>query len=164
MATIPVGTKFLGVDPELTNLIEKKGRPVDRKTEYFSIEDIANAASNTQPYKVYTALLTQSGTNAPVATVLENTFNETFTFTRIATGIYRIVSANNAFTTGKTFVIMQAITTFTTGNPVLNQYYNDETVLHPGYIQINTIDTSFNSAEATFALPNIIPIEIRVYN
>jgi hypothetical protein len=45
MATIPVGTKFLGVDPELTNLIEKKGNPVDKKTEYFSIEDIAAAAS-----------------------------------------------------------------------------------------------------------------------
>ncbi len=27
----------------------------------------------TRPYKVYTALLNQSGTNAPTATVLENT-------------------------------------------------------------------------------------------
>ena len=29
------------------------------------------------PYKVYTALLTQTGTNAPVATVLENTLGGT---------------------------------------------------------------------------------------
>src|SRR5690606_22638410 len=31
------------------------------------------ANSSARPYKVYTALLTQTGTNAPVATVLENT-------------------------------------------------------------------------------------------
>jgi hypothetical protein len=41
MATIPVGTKFLGVDPELTNLNEKKGTPIDKKTEYFTIEDLS---------------------------------------------------------------------------------------------------------------------------
>lgn len=44
MATIPSGTKFLGVDPALTNLTEKKGSRLDSKTEYFSIEDIQAAA------------------------------------------------------------------------------------------------------------------------
>lgn len=40
MATIPAGTKFLGVDPSFTDLTEKKGTKVDRKSEYFSLEDI----------------------------------------------------------------------------------------------------------------------------
>ena len=31
---------------------------------------------DSRPYKVYTALLTQSGTDAPVATVLENTLTD----------------------------------------------------------------------------------------
>lgn len=40
MATIPSGTKFLGVDPAFTDLTEKKGGKVDRKSEYFTLEDI----------------------------------------------------------------------------------------------------------------------------
>lgn len=40
MATIPSGTKFLGVDPAFTDLTEKKGSKVDRKSEYFTLDDI----------------------------------------------------------------------------------------------------------------------------
>ncbi|QMP84858.1 tail fiber protein [Flavobacterium phage vB_FspP_elemoC_14-1A] len=40
MATIPSGTKFLGVDPTFTDLTERKGTKVDRKSEYFTLEDI----------------------------------------------------------------------------------------------------------------------------
>ena len=40
MATIPVGTKFLGVDPNFTDLTERKGSKVDRKSEYFTLDDI----------------------------------------------------------------------------------------------------------------------------
>ena len=43
MATIPSGTKFLGVDPAFTDLTEKKGGKVDRKSEYFALEDITAA-------------------------------------------------------------------------------------------------------------------------
>lgn len=43
MATIPSGTKFLGVDPTFTDLTEKKGIKVDRKSEYFTLEDITAA-------------------------------------------------------------------------------------------------------------------------
>ena len=40
MAQVPAGTKFLGVDPNFTDLKERKGTKVDRQTEYFSLEDI----------------------------------------------------------------------------------------------------------------------------
>jgi hypothetical protein len=41
-----------------------------------------------RPYKVYTALLTQSGTNAPVATVLENTLGGEVVWSRSGSGDY----------------------------------------------------------------------------
>jgi len=111
-------------------------------------------------YQVYTAILTQTGTTAPVATVLENTFNETFSITRpTSPGNYNIESVNSSFTTGKTFVILQSMTSFTSGNIVFNQVFS----ITSSYITIRTYNTSFAPAEATFANPNIFSIEIRVY-
>jgi hypothetical protein len=50
--------------------------------------------SNTQgPVKVWKALITQTGTNAPTATVLENTTGETFTFNYVGVGVYDIISS-----------------------------------------------------------------------
>ena len=43
-----------------------------------------------RPYKVYTALLTQSGTNAPVATVLENNTGLNITYQYLLVGKYAI--------------------------------------------------------------------------
>ena len=43
MATIPVGTKFLGVDSSVPTP-ELNGRTINNKTEYFTVEDIAAAA------------------------------------------------------------------------------------------------------------------------
>jgi len=39
-------------------------------------------------YKVYTALLNQTGTNAPIPTILENISNGTITWSRVSMGIY----------------------------------------------------------------------------
>ena len=52
-------------------------------------------------YSVYTALLTQTGTNAPVATVLENTLGGTVVWTRDSAGFYTGTLAG-AFTVSKT--------------------------------------------------------------
>jgi hypothetical protein len=49
-------------------------------------------------YKKYVALLTQIGTNNPVADVLENTLGGTLTWTRQSTGIYH-ATLTNAFPT-----------------------------------------------------------------
>ena len=56
--------------------------------------------------KVYRALLTQTGTDAPVATVLENTLGGTVVWTRGSLGVYTGTLAN-AFTADKTFVNIQ---------------------------------------------------------
>lgn len=60
-----------------------------------------------RPYKVYTALLTQSGTAAPIATVLENTFTGSISFAYASTGIYEIVSSANEFVLNKTLTQIQ---------------------------------------------------------
>jgi len=54
-----------------------------------------------QGIKVYRALLTQSGTDAPVATVLENTLGGTVVWTYSDTGIYTATLVG-AFTASKT--------------------------------------------------------------
>jgi hypothetical protein len=56
-------------------------------------------------YKVYTALLTQTGTNAPTATVLENTLGVTITTSYIAEGTYKLNSSGIVFITDKTAVL-----------------------------------------------------------
>ena len=55
-------------------------------------------------YKKYVALLRQTGTNAPTATVLENTFSGTPTYSRSSAGSYAVTLANQ-FPEFKTFVI-----------------------------------------------------------
>lgn len=65
-------------------------------------QDIADLGGGGASYLVYTALLTQSGTDAPVATVLENTLGGTVVWTRNDTGIYTGTLAG-AFTENKTF-------------------------------------------------------------
>ena len=59
----------------------------------------------TRPYKVYTALLSQSGTNAPTAVVLENTLGGTVVWTRNSTGLYTGTLAG-VFTVDKTLTLM----------------------------------------------------------
>lgn len=59
--------------------------------------------SDLRPYKVYVALLTQSGTNAPVATVLENTLGGTVVWSYNDIGDYA-ATLNNAFTENKTLL------------------------------------------------------------
>lgn len=73
-------------------------------TKNFSIGSIISLANETiKQYKVYTALLTQTGTNAPVATVLENTLGVNIVWTRLSTGFYRATPSESIFLENKTF-------------------------------------------------------------
>ena len=59
-------------------------------------------ASEKIPYRVYTALLTQTGTDAPVAIVLENTLGNVV-WTRDNLGIY-VGTSSGSFTENKTII------------------------------------------------------------
>lgn len=68
--------------------------------KYVDGGDIGGAS-----YLKYVALLSQSGTDAPTATVLENTLGGTVVWTRDSAGYY-LGTLASAFTISKTFVLV----------------------------------------------------------
>jgi hypothetical protein len=109
-----------------------------------------------RPYKVYTALLTQTGEDAPTAVVLENTIGNIL-FEYIDIGAYAI-SSSNLFTENKTIVLQDQQT---------NRNDNDtDYCIRIVYDNVDSIiiNTAFlDTTEINDALLNT-PIEIRVYN
>ncbi len=65
---------------------------------YDSIQAVAGMASP----KIYRALLSQSGTAAPTAVILENTLGEVPTFSYSATGLYLLTTVSPVFVVDKT--------------------------------------------------------------
>lgn len=108
-----------------------------------------------RPYKVYSALLSQTGTSAPTATVLENTLGIPVTFTYVSVGRYRANITSTLFAPNKTFVVMQ-------NTPYVNINYTEAAVASASnYIDIwvrnpttsSNVDGLYNAS-----------FEIRVYN
>lgn len=141
-------TRFLAVDSAKVDLKERKDKLNNSKTEYLSLDDIRG-------YKVYTALLTQTGTNAPVATVLENTIGDIW-FTYNNAGEYYI-NSSELFVLDKVYIsITNNIDVYNFGgfwsiaiNPVSTEQL---------YLTTGNIDKYVNE------ILNATPIEIRVYN
>jgi len=77
-------------------------------TKNFSISQVGSLinAGFVGGYTVYTALITQAGTDAPVATVLQNTTSGTFTYARTGGGDYTITASGDLFTVDKTIVFL----------------------------------------------------------
>jgi hypothetical protein len=92
------------VDPAKTLLPLglKDGR---RDDEYLAgaitVEDFAASIVTPPAYKVYTALLTQTGTDAPVAIVLENTLGYNITWGYDNVGVYTATGITNTFANDK---------------------------------------------------------------
>jgi hypothetical protein len=75
------------------------------KTKNYTISALTTHISDgLGGYPVYTALLNQSGTEAPVATILKNTTGKTFTWTRQSPGNYTVTASSALFTVNKTIV------------------------------------------------------------
>lgn len=108
-----------------------------------------NMANPTPAYKVCTALLTQSGTNAPVVTVLENTIGA-LTIIRSGVGEYRIQSSG-LFTLNKTTFDITPILGFIKQDQLSN--INEITFI--------TRDTSNITSDGLLTAKKL---EIRVYN
>ena len=137
-----------------------------KKQVQSTISDIA------RPYRVYTALLTQSGiNNAPVPNVLENSIGD-ISFEYNSEGLY-FIKSNSLFTEGKT-TYNSPIYGFT--NYLENPHF--PTYLFLVYVDVDTIQLStlqYTTGSGGIWIPsdnllnigNIIgrcPIEIRVYN
>lgn len=116
-------------------------------------------------YKVYTALLTQSGTAAPVPTILENTIDNNLTWTYGSAGYYIITSTYlKSVYMDKTAVFIQ-----TRGGGLFSVeaavVYGAAPVL-VDYVAVNTYEINNNDGLLNESVNNLLSntlIEIRVY-
>ena len=104
-------------------------------------------------YKVYTALLTQSGTADPTVIVLDNTLSAAIVWTRTSQGFYR-GTLTGAFTANKTFFIV--------GQAIDNN--NFTTSIGYQTTDLFQVITRNGGSTATDGILNSTSIEIRVYN
>lgn len=112
-----------------------------------------------KPYKVYTAIINQSGTNAPTVIVLENTLGGTIVWSRQSTGSYTGTLSNNGFTQNKTVIFT---TRGVSGNVIGNFFASWGSTS-----TINLMTTGLNAAPAAILVDNALTnsqIEIKVYN
>lgn len=130
-----------------------------------------SVVDNLRPYKVYKALLTQSGTDAPVATILENTLGN-LVWSRVddirEPGLLSSYEATleGVFEEGKTVIIpptnQSSITSqdvFTAGVLNINSIF-----LISGYLSYNVIGGEMNiSVSPSDGMLYNHHIEIRVY-
>ncbi len=114
-----------------------------------------NTSALTRPYKVYTALLTQTGTSDPVASVVENTLGGTVVWTYSVTGVYFATLAS-AFANGRTTV--QVNYGYHTGLANIIEGYPSSTSV----VRVQTRKSS-DGALSEMEGSNVF-IEIRVYN
>jgi hypothetical protein len=105
------------------------------------------------PYKVYTALLTQTGTTEPTAIVLENTLGP-ITFVYNGTGTYAVLSSG-LFTTNKTAFFITPNNAGTGGGTAIQ-------ALTPS--QANLWSYLTNTGFGIDGVLNTATLEIRVYN
>jgi hypothetical protein len=115
-------------------------------TKILQINSPGPQGPNSRPYKVYTALLTQYGTNAPTAAVLENTIG-TITFGYQSPGNYT-VNSSALFTANKTWT---NLTNKDNATLPLSMYRNTDSLLF-------LIDANGDNGLLETS------IEIRVYN
>ena len=116
-----------------------------------------------KPYKVYTALLSQSGTASPTSLELENTFGYSPIFSYISTGYYELsvppwaTVTFTIFTSGKTFIV--------NGCPDQDPIGGNFGIFITEYLNTTTIKLSTVDDGGTFYDDglNNTSIEIRVY-
>ena len=85
----------------------------------------------TRPYKVYTALLTQTDTFAPVATVLENTLGDTIIWVRNYQGSYNcVLSSSELFLQSKTAIFIGATFEESVGSGNARRSSNNNIILN----------------------------------
>ena len=80
---------------------------LDNPTRNFTVQSVADLANAVQlGYTSLVQLVTQAGTAAPVATEVYNNTGETYTWSYVSQGTYRITSTGTPFTLNKTLVFI----------------------------------------------------------
>ena len=93
-----------GDDLILGSQIDVAGIP---STKNFTVQSIVNKTpALSLGYTSLVQLLNQTGTAAPVATEVYNNTGQTFTWSYVSAGTYRITSTGTPFTDNKTVVLL----------------------------------------------------------
>jgi hypothetical protein len=157
MATIPLDEKFIGLSASV-DTTQKRSELINEQSQAYTMQDIIDTVGGGPAYKVYTALLSQSGTNNPTVIVLENTMVNPVTVARQSAGNYT-VSCNdfNFFTVNKTAI--SAISPNANG-PIIRTAVNNPTTFR--------IETYNNSITQPYSVSsddvlNRSMVEVRVY-
>lgn len=157
----PISTSILSSDMVVgsSTVTNGNGRIINQ-TKNFSMGQIADFVNQQAPpynaYKVYTATITQSGTLAPVATVLQNTLGGEITWTYNSVGAYNITS-DGLFTQGKTTITCSNLF----GNFAIQPFPVFEESNFPDSLLLLNINTDTDAAENNI---EIAFVEIKVYN
>jgi len=78
------------------------GAPIN-PTKKFLLSSVVQVGLG---YKVYTALLSQTGVGVPTAVELKNDTGATMTYTRSGPGVYVVTASSGIFTANKTVVFI----------------------------------------------------------
>ena len=158
ISTYPIGTPAASDLLAGTELYTDSTGKQENLTRNFTVQSVASFANSySLGHTVYTALVTQAGTAAPVATVLQNTTGGTITWTRPTNpGVGRYVATISGanFTANKTAVIV------TSGG-------NSDMILRPVVSSTTTVDW-YNIDSSDNAVSDVISatttVEIRIYS
>tara|TARA_B110000208_G_C11604283_1_gene371230 strand:+ start:49 stop:507 length:459 start_codon:yes stop_codon:yes gene_type:complete len=141
--------------PTTTDLIPFSDVSEGNTTKSATVQSIANLANAVQlGYTSLVQLLTQTGTNAPVATEVYNNTGETFTWSYVSSGVYRITSTGTPFTVNKTVVFANPGAPGAVGATIQWNLINSST------IEL----TSLNLNATTNGLITGGSFEIKIYN
>ena len=153
ISTYPIGTPAAGdLVPGTQNGVEQADGSTLNLTRNFTVQSLAAFANSySLGYTVYTALLTQAGTAAPVATVLQNTTGGTITWTRNTI-------SGATYTANKTAILLTSGSTSATDGRFLKVEDSGNTTVQALY----NFDTSANTSQDGVVTGSMI--EIRIYS
>mgnify|MGYP003628645901 CR=1 FL=1 len=159
ISTYPIGTPAQGdLIPGTQKYTNANGK-TENLTRNFTVANIAAFANSySLGYTVYTALITQTGADAPVATVLQNTTGGTIVWTRNSTGRYLATISGATYTANKTAILLTSGSASATDGRFLKVEDSGNTTVQAFY----NFDTSANTAQDGIVTGAMI--EIRIYS
>lgn len=144
MAQVPLTSKILAV-ASTTDTTEKKSALANSSAEYYTMQDVIDTAAQNKGYLSYIASLSQTGTDAPTATVLVNELGGEVVWTRDSQGVYT-ATLEGAF--DGYVVINTPVDTYGANGLVNNEYSaaklsSDAVYLHTAEVTVSTGAKSF---------------------
>jgi|TARA_R110000744_G_scaffold106954_1_gene203358 hypothetical protein len=138
--------------------VPQAGGLYQNQTRNFTIGSIASVINQVNlGYTTYVALITQTGTAAPVATVLQNTTGGTIVWTWNSTGRFLATINNATYTANKTAILLTSGSASATDGKFLKVEDSGNTTVQAFY----NFDTISNTAQNGVVAGSII--EIRIY-